>query len=455
MKMRFETSQDIRVNVEREGSDKDFYKLLRVSGNTTSGELKNPFSFSLRIDKTTHAGEGYNGDDALWIPYGERGLKIIGQNSKYGPLEEALKVVNYIKAANSPIFPKIYSAEISTDIHSEEEYLLIFMENVERPKKSHMIRKSENQLSFVPGQHRTMVASMLPATSAQLTRIVLELARLNLNPENGWYKRNNLVSGKIIDFHRFEIKEERYAFPSNDYLYENLEEIYSNMVSRYLDAVEHTDDAGRPKWKGKIYQGFMFDNGYTMRGYVSNENLWLERDVLYDSYRKLPFVPLGELKGKKVLDIGSNQGFFSFQCAAHGASEVTGLELTKEDVQAANDIKEILGVDNVHFKNTDAVKYVLEDSNKYGLVIMSSVLHQIYPNFKNAEAFLKKIARSTEMMMFETPLNHKTMNISPEKVVRKLQNAGFKTVRLLYVYDAYSSGYRANYVCYSSTYKKR
>ena len=212
------------------------------------------------------------------------------------------------------------------------------------------------------------------------------------------------------------------------------------MVEQYVPI---KDGNNQPKWKGKIYQGFIFDNGYAFKGYTSDGEI-------YDSYKKLPFIPYGKVKNRKVLDIGSNQGFFSFQAAIHGASEVTGIELQKEDYQTANKIKEILQFDNVSFENTDAVKYVMNTKDKYSLIIANSVIHQIYRNLEGpkCDAFLRKISDSCEYFAFESPVNHPTMTISLSEIAFKLSRY-FKTVRLLSVYDAYSSGYRANFVCYS------
>ena len=102
-----------------------------------------------------------------------------------------------------------------------------------------------------------------------------------------------------------------------------------------------------------------------MEGYLSDNDM-------YDSYRKLPFVPFNKCKGKKVLDIGSNQGFFSFQASIHGASEVLGIELTEQDVLAANDIKEITGIDNVIFISGDAIEYVM-NSEEHSRVIKGAI----------------------------------------------------------------------------------
>ena len=90
----------------------------------------------------------------------------------------------------------------------------------------------------------------------------------------------------------------------------------------------------------------------------------------------------------------------------------------------------------------------MDTKDRFGLVILNSVLHQIYPNFENSDSFLEKVAKSCDYMAFETPLNHPLMNISPQSVEQNLKRH-FRIVRLLSVYDAYSSGYRANFVCYS------
>ena len=152
-------------------------------------------------------------------------------------------------------------------------------------------------------------------------------------------------------------------------------------------------------------------------------------------------------KNKKVLDLGSNQGFFCFQASLHGATETMGVELQSEDHQAALDIEKIIGTKNTKFVHGDAVSFLKETDEKYGLIIMNSVLHQIYKNFNNSEEFMQNIAKKCEYFAFETPLNHPLMSIHPLQVHAQL-NKYFKNVRLLNVYDAYSSGYRANYVCF-------
>jgi len=83
------------------------------------------------------------------------------------------------------------------------------------------------------------------------------------------------------------------------------------------------------------------------------------------------------------------------------------------------------------------------------MVILSSVLHQIYPNMVGSEEFLANISKSTKYMAYETPVNHPLMNISLENIHYNLMKY-FPHVRLTYVYDAYSSGYRAMFMCWNN-----
>jgi SAM-dependent methyltransferase len=58
------------------------------------------------------------------------------------------------------------------------------------------------------------------------------------------------------------------------------------------------------------------------------------------------------LKGKRVLDIACNSGFWSLQCALLGA-EVVGFDARAELIEQANLVKSIVGLNNVEFKVLD------------------------------------------------------------------------------------------------------
>ena len=391
--------------------------------------------FSLHIDGEEFSEEGIRGDDAIWLPYSsERGLKVIRQNEKYNSLDESLENIQYIRGCHSKAFPEIYWCE-KCFCKNGNEYLLCLIENVRSTTKSKLSNKEK---LYLPQQDLEFIEAVLENNQADISQVTEEFANLRLLPEDEWYKSINFINGKIVDFHRFEKMDERYKLVSPSKDIADITEIYNNIVSRYTSVL---DSNGTPKWKGRIYQGFVFDNGAQMPGYTSDNKV-------YDSYRKLPFVPLNKVKGKNVLDLGSNQGFFSFQSAIHGAKSVTGVEIQAEDVMAANDIKNILETENVNFIKGDAINYLLSSEEHYGLIIANSVLHQIYPNLDDSDEVLGKISKCSEYFSFETPMNHPKMRVSMPDLYSKLSKH-FKIVRLLNVYNAYSSGYRANFVCYS------
>ena len=61
----------------------------------------------------------------------------------------------------------------------------------------------------------------------------------------------------------------------------------------------------------------------------------------------------GSLRGKRVLDIACNAGFWSVQCALLGACEVVGFDARSELIEQAELIKSITGIDNVRFRTLD------------------------------------------------------------------------------------------------------
>jgi len=60
----------------------------------------------------------------------------------------------------------------------------------------------------------------------------------------------------------------------------------------------------------------------------------------------------GSLRGKRVLDIACNSGFWSLQCALKGA-QVVGFDARPELIDQANLIKSIVGIENAEFRLLD------------------------------------------------------------------------------------------------------
>lgn len=362
-------------------------------------------------------------NDSLYIELeNNTGLKIIKDNKeRYGTLEEASDNLKYFKNKDLDIFPKIIEENI------DNETLLLKVEHIKKEKKDF------KPPTWVPERDHKFIKKKLQAPLPVLDRLNNAFIKEHIFPEDEWCKKGNIVNDKIVDFHRFKINKDRYVIPT-EAKPEDCKKIYKNGLKRYAGR-------GDDKWKGKIYQGHNFSNGVIFKGYSSDEKV-------FDSYKKLNFCYLNKAKGKKVLDLGCNEGFFSTQASLAGAESVTSIDLCKEDIQLASEIRdEITGLKNIEYIEGDAVDFVKNDKNKYGLTFLSSVLHQIYPNTKGSEEFIQNIADKTDYLCFESTANHKLMNISLQEI-NEFFLVFFHGVRLLYLYDSYSSGYRVIFSCW-------
>ena len=336
------------------------------------------FNFDLQINSDLYSdGGGVSGDEALWFPLDEStGIKLIKLNNDFSKLS---KNIDYIIEINSDIFPKINWYE------KIDEFLIISMENIVDTDNN--LWYDNYKFNFLPSEDFDFIFNELEADIGSREKCIIDFYKHNILPEDEWYKTDrNMISGKIVDFHRFIEFPDRYKFDSNGVEMQTMHNLYTNAINRYSTVL---DIHGLPKWKGKIYQGFIFDNGFEMVGYKSPQIL---EHIPYDSYLKMLFVPFNKVKGGKVLDLGCNEGFLCYQSIVHGAEEAIGVDLQKEDIDTAKDLNDyIFQYSNVKFENGDAVDYIKNTKEKFRMVFLCSVLHQIYKNMVGSEEFLVEI----------------------------------------------------------------
>jgi tRNA (mo5U34)-methyltransferase len=94
--------------------------------------------------------------------------------------------------------------------------------------------------------------------------------------------------------------------------------------------------------------------------------------IKFDSFRDA--IPL-DLRGKTVLDIGCNAGFYSFEMKHRGAERVLGIDTDEHYLRQARFAAEIKGAD-VEFLRL-AVWDVAELQEKFDLVIFMGVLYHL------------------------------------------------------------------------------
>ena len=110
----------------------------------------------------------------------------------------------------------------------------------------------------------------------------------------------------------------------------------------------------------------------------------------------------GSLKGKRVLDIACNSGYWSMQCALLGA-EVVGFDARPELIRQANLIKSIAGLANVKFTVLDIKEMNPRSLNgTFDVVLNMGVLFHV-PN--PLEALQLSMAMSHKHLLLDTAVS--------------------------------------------------
>ena len=113
--------------------------------------------------------------------------------------------------------------------------------------------------------------------------------------------------------------------------------------------------------------------------------------------RLKPLFDLLDLKGKKVLDMGCNEGFFSLEMASSGA-DVNGIDIDEKRILKANFIKKVLAPDlPVSFCVQDVYSPEFSSQNRFDLCLCLGFIHRIPDPFRA----LASLADRSDVIIFE------------------------------------------------------
>jgi 2-polyprenyl-3-methyl-5-hydroxy-6-metoxy-1,4-benzoquinol methylase len=85
----------------------------------------------------------------------------------------------------------------------------------------------------------------------------------------------------------------------------------------------------------------------------------------------------GTLQGKSVLDVGCNCGFWSLQARRLGAEAVLGIEGSQRNVDQANLILELTGIDRIRYEQGNAYDLSRERYGEYDVVFHFGLLYHL------------------------------------------------------------------------------
>ena len=107
---------------------------------------------------------------------------------------------------------------------------------------------------------------------------------------------------------------------------------------------------------------------------------------------------LGGCQGQRVLELGPLEGAHSYILQQHGAASVTAIEANTRAYLKCLIVKELLGLDRVHFICGDFVGF-LEDTNEmYDLIFSAGVLYHM----RDPIGLIAKLARHTNRLYMWT-----------------------------------------------------
>jgi len=124
----------------------------------------------------------------------------------------------------------------------------------------------------------------------------------------------------------------------------------------------------------------------------------------------------GSLKGKRVLEIGCNAGFWSIQARLAGAEYVLGVDVSEKNVEQACFIRDVIGLTALDYRVSNAYDVSPETTGTFDVVFFLGLLYHID---KPVEALERLYAVTGDFAVIDTTVARS--DVSPNVPVLKLE----------------------------------
>lgn len=147
-----------------------------------------------------------------------------------------------------------------------------------------------------------------------------------------------------------------------------------------------------------LYQQFSKHSHYqilasSLSEIIGNNNLCV--NSRYERERLEYIISILDPRGKKILDIGGNTGFFTFEILKLGAESVTYYEGNQEHFRFVDKARELLGCENkvVIYNEYLSFQNDLVDK-KYNIILLLNVLHHIGDDYGDKKLSIENAKES-------------------------------------------------------------
>lgn len=126
-----------------------------------------------------------------------------------------------------------------------------------------------------------------------------------------------------------------------------------------------------------------------------------------------------DVRGRRILDLGMNSGFFSLQCIKLGASRVVGIDSSLLACEQARFIRDIFGAAGMEIIQGDFAEAPLED---FDLCLMLAVLH----HFADINPLLALATARASTLVIEWEVRAQPYFHPIEEVISRLESLGWR-----------------------------
>lgn len=152
--------------------------------------------------------------------------------------------------------------------------------------------------------------------------------------------------------------------------------------------------------KAPVYQPIYFSDFNDIRTSLNSKQFLKKFNIIFENIDY-------DLAGKRVIDIGSNTGYFSFAAAQRGAI-VDAIETSQKYIELSKKLSEIYCIPNINFINRP-IDFDLLHDKKYDYGFMLSVFQWISQGNKQldyAQRILLDVSKKVDVLFFELGCNH-------------------------------------------------
>jgi len=152
----------------------------------------------------------------------------------------------------------------------------------------------------------------------------------------------------------------------------------------HIDTEKIYDLTKRQQW----YYNFLLPNGIqTNPEYEASQ--WLKS--------KTHTVNSLDLTGKRVLDVGCSEGWYSFLAAQAGATYVLGIDIDQERIDKADLMKNLYQAKSVDFRVMNLYDQAFEELEQFDYAFCFGLLHRL----PDPISFIGQLATKTSAVLFE------------------------------------------------------